>query len=827
MRISLILIAFLFLSSLICAQSPHRPMAQAEKVVASFKIDGIDNESGWTNAEIHTDFIESRPNPGEKSSRKTEARILYSDEGIYVFGKMYEHPDSVVVRITPRDNSRNVDWFGIVLDTYNSGINGYAIGVTSAGVQFDRQFSSDGEDSGWNAVWQSKVLLTDYGWATEMFIPFNAVRFAETPSQDWGLNFARNVESIRESSFWSELDPNIDGFINQAGTWKNIQSIQSPLRLSLFPFVAANLDWLHDKSADPKNINQTSFTGGADIKYGLNDAFTLDMTLIPDFSQARSDNAVLNLSPFEVQFNEQRQFFQEGVELFGRADIFFTRRIGDKLVFLNDAYDNLRDDEELVNVPNSARLLNITKLTGRTTKGLGVGVINAISQRTTAQATSDTSSREVLLNPFTNYNVIVFDQNLKNNGFVSLINTNVLRKGSAYEANVTGTEFELRNKANSHSMSGKGSISQIIGVGTLDLGHQFGLNFAKISGKLAYEVSYEEIGGEYDINDLGFQRLRNYREMEAFVQIRQFEPKGLFNNYRFNFGIEYESLRTDWDYANFSLFQNTFGQSKGFNGIGRFTYFEPAGSHDYFEPRTDDFETFLYKPPVLVNGGFFSSNYSKKLAIDLEASHYTVFEKGRSGYDFSIEPRIRLWDKMILRWRWAYGLNRKELGYVSLNSDGKFYSELDQDQVYMSQRDRKILSTILRFDYSLSANLNINFRMRHNWTNVDVKDVFLLGEEGKPEEIAYNGNDFNDNPLHDINFNAFNIDLVATWRFAPGSDLIFVWKDSITESDDRVRKNYFKNVDNLFDQAQLNTFTIKAVYFLDHYTLKKGLTKSS
>ena len=146
-----------------------------------------------------------------------------------------------------------------------------------------------------------------------------------------------------------------------------------------------------------------------DLKYGLNESFTLDMTLIPDFGQVASDAMVLNLSPFEVKYEENRQFFNEGVELFNKGgEMFYSRRLE------ND-------------------LLNATKVTGRTKNGLGIAGLNAITNKT------DDS-------PLTNYNVFIVDKALDNSSSISIMNTNVTNTNSNKDANVTGFFTRFNNK---------------------------------------------------------------------------------------------------------------------------------------------------------------------------------------------------------------------------------------------------------------------------------------------------------------------------------------------------------------------------------------------
>src|SRR6185295_13570210 len=133
-------------------------------------------------------------------------------------------------------------------------------------------------------------------------------------------------------------------------------------------------------------VNQTGHknwtgqvNGGMDVKYGINQAFTLDMTLIPDFGQVQSDNRVLNLTPFEVKYNENRPFFTEGTELFSKGNLFYPRRIGIDPVLLHSASGYMTPDETIIKNPSESKLINATKISGRTGKGLGIAVLNAIT----------------------------------------------------------------------------------------------------------------------------------------------------------------------------------------------------------------------------------------------------------------------------------------------------------------------------------------------------------------------------------------------------------------------------------------------------------------
>ena len=150
------------------------------------------------------------------------------------------------------------------------------------------------------------------------------------------------------------------------------------------------------------------------------------MMLIPDFGQVQSDDQVLNLTPFEIRYDEKRQFFTEATELFNKCDIFYTRRVGSTPKNYNAPYDSLRQNEKVIKNPDQTRIINATKISGRNAKGLGIGFFNGMTTNTWAslQDTVTGKSRRIMTQPFTNYNVLVVDQNLKNNSYVTLINTN-------------------------------------------------------------------------------------------------------------------------------------------------------------------------------------------------------------------------------------------------------------------------------------------------------------------------------------------------------------------------------------------------------------------
>ncbi|MEK7254716.1 MAG: DUF5916 domain-containing protein, partial [Bacteroidota bacterium] len=584
------------------AQAPalSKKQTSAFRIADPVKIDAVLDETAWQQATVASQFIENSPEPGKPPSQQSEVRVLFDNTAIYIGALLHDpQPDSILKEMTERDNISNSDWFAVVIDAFRDGNNGVGFIVTPAGIQFDTKFSAVAGNNGggfggllfsgetsWDAVWDSEVKITSEGWVVELKIPYSALRFPNTQQQVWNVNFARSVKRNRELSYWNEVNPNVQGYLNQCGEMGGIADVKSPLRLSATPYFSVYAENLYDKGVDPKSSWGRSINGGMDIKYGINDAFTLDMTLVPDFGQVRSDNEILNLSPFEVQFDENRQFFTEGTELFNKGGLFYSRRIGGVPIHYGDVYGQLADNEEVVENPRETQLINATKVSGRTNKGLGIGVFNAISakEHATIRNVETGEKRSIQTSPLTNYNILVFDQNLKNNSYLTFINTNVLRGGMDYEANVSAARFQLKNKAQSYAMQGKVAVSQKYFPDSTALGHTAFIELSRTSGRFKGRVFYSQESYQYDPNDLGILFAPNDRVWYTGLNYDKNEPFGKFNEAHVRFDLEYSRLYRPDAFGNLGFGFDAWALTKKIFAFGAFTWHEPVVTYDFYEP---------------------------------------------------------------------------------------------------------------------------------------------------------------------------------------------------------------------------------------------------
>ena len=370
----------------------------ALRTTAKITVDSKMNEEVWAKADsTQNEFITIRPIPALKSDHRTTVRMVYDDFALYFFVTCFDVKDSISKVFTVRDDyNANADIFSIFMDTYNDHQNGFYFGITSTGVQLDGKILSGDVNDQLNLVWESQVRISDNAWLAELKIPYSALRFSKQEVQSWNVNFGRQIARTREESSWVTVNPDFENFLVNSAPLKGISNINPPLRLSLIQYLSGYVN-------QEENGFGRSFFGGMDVKYGINEAFTLDVTLVPDFGQVIYDNQVLNTSPFEIQFNENRQFFTEGMELFNKSGIFYSRRIGvqaPREVLIT----NLQNQEVLNGVQGMPQLYNASKFSGRTKKGLGIGIFNALSAPTvgTAFNTVTNEFREFLAAPLTN-----------------------------------------------------------------------------------------------------------------------------------------------------------------------------------------------------------------------------------------------------------------------------------------------------------------------------------------------------------------------------------------------------------------------------------------
>jgi len=349
-----------FLAVLLClrAASPAAaqpaaaplPSVAAHRTATPIQIDGRLDDDAYGTVPGITDFVQQEPDEFKPATEKTEAWVFFDDNYIYVSARCWEsHPERRVANEMRRDTSqlRQNDTFAVLLDTFHDRRNGYIFYANAIGGMADSYVTDEGPpNADWNTIWNVRTGNFEGGWVIEMAIPFKSLRYLPGRDQTWGINLRRVVRWKNEWSYLAQVPRALTTFrgllkVSSAGTLTGLQAPSGSRNLEIKPFTLGNL--ATDRTVTPVVTNDTTLRGGVDVKYGLTQNLTADLTVNTDFAQVEVDEQQVNLTRFNLFFPEKRDFFLEGAGTFafaGRASaglaagsgdtpyLFFSRRIG-------------------------------------------------------------------------------------------------------------------------------------------------------------------------------------------------------------------------------------------------------------------------------------------------------------------------------------------------------------------------------------------------------------------------------------------------------------------------------------------------------------------
>ena len=327
--------------------------ATAVEVAESPVIDGRLDEGAWQQGSAMSGFTQRVPDDGQPASERTEVRVLFDDEALYIGVWAFDsRADAITYGERIRDYEVNQsDAVVFVLDTWNDDQNGFVFGTTPTGIEYDGQVANEGRGGGrfqgggfntrqrfqsgagggfnknWDGSWTVATTVDDEGWYAEFRIPFNTLRYGNE-SESWGFNIFRRIRRLNEESFWTPVPREFNLYrLNYAG---DLEGLRPPFRrlATGTPYLLGSTarDYAHSAS-----FGQEGNVGG-EVKLQVTQGLTLDVTYNTDFAQVEVDDQQLNLTRFSLNFPEKRPFFLENAGFFnvggGGADLFFSRRIG-------------------------------------------------------------------------------------------------------------------------------------------------------------------------------------------------------------------------------------------------------------------------------------------------------------------------------------------------------------------------------------------------------------------------------------------------------------------------------------------------------------------
>ncbi len=670
--LSFLLFAASMFTSPLQAQSDVKTMS-ARNVREPIILDGFLNERAWQEAQPVDDFIQRELSEGAPSTEKTEVRILYDENNIYIGVKCFDsEPEKIIRREMKRDSElRDDDNFTVVLDTFRDSRTGYYFRTNPNGARNDAQVTDGQTSDDWNGIWDAAARVTDYGWSVEIVIPFKTLRFPNAEDQEWGINFRRIIRRKNEEALWTSWGRN-DGLLqlSKSGTLTGLSQVKRSRQVDFKPYLLGGLE----KTAGIKLDD--SFKYGLDVKYPLSSQLTLDLTTFTDFAQVESDREQINLTRFSLHYPEKREFFLEGAEIFEFASTyttpFYSRRIG------------LTPDREQV------RILGGAKLIGRA-GSYNIGIINM-------QTDNENN------HPATNYSVVRVKRDILKHSYVGIIATNIYNSNK-YDSRTFGADFLYRT----HSFMGNQNL-EFGGYIAQDQDPEFDNGTRAGRVRLGMNNDEYDIGllyhgvGEHYTPDVGYVRRGGIRHHQAKIE---YTPriniprvkKLLFTVIDLNYYTDTGSrlLTRTYNYRPIGILFES----------GDTVMLKAYGSYEYLDQPFDIFKD--KKGVVTIPKGVYSW-------WDYEFEVMTA--KSRSAYFQVHAHRGTFWDGKRTNVRTVLGLNTSR--YYSLETDvvynditirgRRFHANALGGRVLVNLTTRLNASTLLQWNNETNR-VNMNARI--------------------------------------------------------------------------------------------------------------------
>ena len=367
-------------------------------------------------------------------------------------------------------------------------------------------------------------------------------------------------------------------------------------------------------------------------------------------------------------------------------------------------------------------------------------------------------------------------------------------------------------RKNTISVFGRFNVSQkYLHDHSPDIGYQYIVYVSKPSGKFQFRFLRQETNKKYDPNDLGFLLYNNETINQLRLSYYEVDPFWKFINCQTDLFIQYSTLNQPASFTTLRLsLQNATTFSSYWNTSITAEY-QPLGFHDYYEPR--------------LWGKVFKTPMSYYIYWNLASDAKKVFRHQQNfsfsncpginyfDYNIGLTPRIRFSDRFSMTLDVQYTKELNSYGWVETD-----YNTGDEPVIYFGRRDITTISNVLTSQFIFNTKTSLSLRLRHYWSQAEYLQYYTLNNDGNLDPGSYWQN-------HNINFNAFTVDLQFVWYFAPGSELSVVWKNLINTMGDELENNYFTNFANTMDAPQTNSFSFRVLYYLDYLSIKKVFRK--
>jgi hypothetical protein len=828
------------------------PAAQARLAV-----DGRMDEPAWQQARPADGFIQLSPRPGAPASQPTEARVLYTEDALYIGLRMHDsRPDSITSQLARRDGADiNSDWASVYIDSQDDNRTAYEFSVNPRGVKRDVYHYNDNDQiRSWDAVWDVGVQIDSLGWTAEFRIPLSQLRFrvGGDARHTWGINFGREIARYGERSFWSPVEPNSSKFVSFFGTLTGLEALRPPGRLELQPYALTRYTRAPGDAEDPfYRENELNVAVGAELEYGLTSGMSLTATINPDFGQVEADPSEVNLTAFETFRTERRPFFNDAADLFGFGlgqvslfqgeQLFYSRRIG-------RAPQGVVSIDGFVDAPEATTVLGAAKLSGKTASGWSISVLNAVTGQENARVFAGGADTVVAVEPLTNYGAARVSRNFRRGrSSLGAIFTSVHRNiesGSGLDllhsaAYVGGLDGRHRFGGGDYEATARAAVSHVRGTPRAllrtqrssvhylqrpDLGDcwlclDLDSTRTSLTGAAGL-LRLQKIGGGnwrasvvgtartpgLEVNDAGFQRLADAVSVLADAEYVRSSPGSVFRNWvaglqggtGWTFGGE-QNLEYYGFYGSFQL-QNLWS---GDGGMVRLPgVLSPTTLRGGPALRTPD------RVLALLN---FSSDARRTVHLGLSGS--VQVEQETDGYTWNVSPVIaaRPSTRAELSLAPLVERNRSSWQYLATR-------RVSGETRYVGGKlEQTSLALTARLEYAFSPELTLQLYARPFVSAGEFSD---FREAVDPRAHAFeqrfrpiSGEDLSLEP--DFNRKDFGSNVVLRWEYRAGSTLFVVWGQGRSHSGPDGGLHLSSNTRELLGTPGTNVLLIKASYWLN------------
>jgi len=730
------------------------PVSRAIRLSEEIRMDGRVDEPAWVAAVPVTDFTQLDPAEGEPATQRTEVRIAFDDQAVYIGAILFDS-GPVTTRLARRDAGlSDSDFFVVLLDSYHDHETAYRFSTNPSGVKRDAVVSgggSGGGDSSWDPVWDLATAIIPEGWSVEMRIPFSQLRFSPADEQTWGIQFERSTHRLQENVVFP-FTPKLErGGPARFAHLEGIRAIEPGQRLELLPYVVARAEFIpisqHPATTleNPFRSGRDAFaSAGADLKFRLTSNVTLDATVNPDFGQVELDPAVINLTAFETRFSERRPFFVEGADIFRFGEggpagstgqgpqLLYSRRIG------RSPLGPVPGGALYVEPLSETTILGAAKITGRVGDGWSMGILEAVTAREHARyVDADGTRQEVVVEAPTNYLVARLRRQIRGGetrfGIIaSAVNRQLTDSGleerqhrQAYAGGIdfahdwdnrswrvasTFTASYVQGSARAIERTQRSSTRyyQRPDADHLDFdpaatslaGYYAMVDVAKLSGAYGIKVALAFASPGYEVNDLGFQSASDRIILDTNFDYAQNRPGRHFRSWNTRGGPD-----AIWNYGGDRIFTEV-----NYNLGWTWLNYWGAGFRLAWNPEVDDDRLTRGGPmgrsPQAYSGTMNATTDTRKVYVARWNGGWSVEDGGSWHYNTGLNLTARPSETMTFTAGPSFSRRHSAAQYVSSVADPHATATSERRYIYAPLHQTTV-SMQTRANVTFTPNLSL------------------------------------------------------------------------------------------------------------------------